>query len=165
MLALPVGAVRLSNGQVAFNEPPQVVRAGASSVQASLPGTIYHFTITLPENAGESMQAVTITQRQNVENIAFEPEASRAFVGSSFRGSPMLSLASVGGPRPTANEVTLVFDPPVRPGSTVTVALQARNPRYGGTYLFGVTAFPVGENGLGQFLGYSRLNFASPDGG
>jgi hypothetical protein len=26
-------------------------------------------------------------------------------------------------------------------------------------YLLGVTAYPDGENGLGQFLGYGRINF------
>jgi Protein of unknown function (DUF2808) len=53
-----------------------------------------------------------------------------------------------------------VFDQPVQPGSVVTLALQVdANPQIAGIYQFGVTAFPVGENSTGQFLGVERINF------
>ncbi|MGB3642285.1 MAG: DUF2808 domain-containing protein, partial [Rivularia sp. (in: cyanobacteria)] len=56
--------------------------------------------------------------------------------------------------------VSLTFNPPVEPGKTITIALkQIRNPSSEGVYLFGVTAFPVGEKSHGQFLGYGRLHF------
>jgi Protein of unknown function (DUF2808) len=29
----------------------------------------------------------------------------------------------------------------------------------GGVYEFGVTAYPTNQDGLGQFLGYGRINF------
>jgi hypothetical protein len=88
---------------------------------------------------------------------------SSAFIGNSFAGGPAVSLASIGGEQPSdSNEVTLVFDPPISPGKTVTVALKAaRNPLPGGIYLFGVTAFPPGENSSGLFLGYGRLHLDS----
>ncbi|KAM3113986.1 DUF2808 domain-containing protein, partial [Phormidesmis sp. 146-33] len=68
-------------------------------------------------------------------------------------------VANIGGKPSKPGEVTIVFDQPVQPGSTVTVALAAqRNPSWANVYLFGVTAYPDGENGLGQFLGYGRIN-------
>lgn len=48
----------------------------------------------------------------------------------------------------------------VQPGTTVTITLEVkRNPSTSGTYLFGVTAYPVGEKGIGSFLGHGRLFF------
>lgn len=70
------------------------------------------------------------------------------------------AFASTGGQPARPGEVTLVFDQPVQPGSTVTVALAVQqNPSWGGVYEFGVTVYPVGKHGLGQFLGYRRINF------
>lgn len=95
----------------------------------------------------------------NPEQIPFEMSQSRAFAGPHFAQGPELPLAHVGGSAPSnSNDVTIVFDQPVQPGSTVTVALQStQNPSRGGVYLFGVTAYPVGTSTLGQFLGYSRV--------
>nr|WP_277883373.1 DUF2808 domain-containing protein [Nostoc flagelliforme] len=46
------------------------------------------------------------------------------------------------------------------PGNTVTIALAVRrNPIGSGVYQFGVTAYPDGENSLGQLLGYGHINF------
>ena len=71
-----------------------------------------------------------------------------------------MPLASIGGEQPNKpGEATIAFDPPVSPGTTVTVALRAKRNPSGGVYLFGVTAFPAGERSWGQFLGYGRLHF------
>lgn len=86
---------------------------------------------------------------------------SKAFLGDRFAAGSKIRLASVDGEQAAnPSEVTIVFDQPVQPGSKVTVALAAQqNPGGGGIYEFGVTAYPAGENGLGQFLGYGRINF------
>lgn len=117
--------------------------------------------ISVPEEAGEPLQAVRITQDLDNTNIAFRTNESRAFLGDSFAGGRELTLANIGGSQSSEeDEVTVVFDPPVPPGSTVMIALKAqRNPDRGGYYSFGITAFPAGENGVGQFLGYGRLYF------
>lgn len=161
LLALPGVALRLSNGQVFFNHPPQLIRAATSVAQTDVSGATYHFTLKVPEDAGEPLQAVTIAQRQTGDTVVFREGKSRAFAGDSFAGGSNLGLASVGGPQPLgSNEETVVFDSPVLPGSTVTVALKPeRNPERAGTYLFGVTAYPVGKNSPGQFLGHGRLHF------
>lgn len=161
LFTLPAVAVRLNNGQTFFDYPPRLLRATTSSVATCMSGATYYFTLSVPEHAGEPLQAVTVTQRENRDTVIFQPSESRAFAGNRSRRGPALSLASIGGSQPSnSQEETVVFDPPVPPGSTVTIALKPkRNPDWGGVYLFGVTAYPAGENSSGQFLGYGRLTF------
>ena len=124
-------------------------------------GATYYFTLNVPQNAGEPLQAIKIVPRRNADTVEFQPSESLAFAGTRYARGPALSLASIGGFEPSdTEEMTVVFDPPVQPGSIVTVALKPRrNPDLGGVYLFGVTAFPIGENSSGQFLGYGRFTF------
>jgi hypothetical protein len=86
---------------------------------------------------------------------SFRPFASRFLPRINCVGATI-----IGGEKPAnANQVTIAFDPPIAPGQTVTVSLQAhRNPQQGGVYLFGVTAFPMGERNSGLFLGCGRVN-------
>ena len=159
LLVSPAMAIRLNNGTVAFNNPPRLIRSATSFGSPNTP-SVYQFTISVPENAGEPLQAVTIMQQPNVQTITLDLNQNRAFKGDSFAGGPALHLASIGGSQPqTAHQVMVVFDPPVNPGSTVTVELRSLGNPTLGVYLFGVTAYPAGENGIGQFLGYGRLQF------
>ncbi|MBD2021162.1 DUF2808 domain-containing protein [Leptolyngbya sp. FACHB-36] len=146
--------------QTFFSHPPQLVRAAAFPNGGSVSST-YEFTLTVPKDAGQPLKAVTIAQATNVETVKFNGANHKAFIGRRFADGPEIRLASVGGAQPAnPGEATIVFDPPVQPGSTVTIALAAqRNPSWNGVYLFGVTAYPDGKNGLGQFLGYGRINF------
>jgi len=161
LISLPVMAVQLGNGQIAFNYPPRLVRATTSYKSPHTPAT-YYFTLAIPQNAGEPLGAVTISQRENSDTISFDPSRSRAFLGNRFVRDSEIPLASIGGEQPNKpGEATIAFDPPVPPGNTVTVALRAKRNPSGGVYLFGVKAFPDGENSSGQFLGYGRLHFGS----
>jgi hypothetical protein len=155
-----IAQAELSDRQPFFAHPPRLIRAAASQTAGYTPST-YEFTLTVPQNAGQPLKAVTIAQVENLETIQFDTNRSRAFAGQRFAVGSEIPLASVGGPQPSnPGEVTVVFDQPVQPGSTVTVALETQsNPGWGGVYLFGITAFPGTENGLGQFLGYGRINF------
>ena len=59
---------------------------------------------------------------------------------------------------PNTQTITVIFDPPVPPGNTVSIGLKpVRNPDYGGVYQFGITAYPPGENSPGLYLGVGRL--------
>ena len=146
--------------QTFFSEPPQLIRIAASQTGAHAPST-YEFTLTLPKNAGQPLKAVKIVQAENIETVKFDVGNSKAFVGDRFAAGPEIRLASIGGKQSSnPGEVTIAFDQPVQPGSTVTVALAVQhNPGWGGVYEFGVTAYPDGEDGLGQFLGYRRISF------
>ena len=157
---MPASAVDLGGGRTFFDQSPRLIRTAASLTSSRTPST-YQFTIEVPSDAGEPLKAVTITQKPNAERIKFDVSENRAFIGDSFAGGPQLSLANIGGIQPSdSNEVTVVFDQPVVPGSRVTVSLRAKkNPHNGGVYQFGVTAFPVGNNSPGLYLGTARLHF------
>ena len=149
-------------GQPFFSRPPQLIRAVAFPNGAYTSAT-YEFTLTVPEDAGQPLKAVKITQARNFANLKFDISNSKAFIGKQVKGGSEIRLANIGSDQPAnPGEVTIVFDQAVQPGNAVTVALAAQsNPSGGGVYLFGVTAYPAGESGLGQFLGYGRINFYS----
>ncbi len=159
VLVSPARTVELPDGRSAFDHAPLLVRTATSFHEADTP-SIYQFTLKVPENAGASLKAVRIVQDPEANTVHFDMGRIQAFRGDSFAGGPAVSLANIGGEQPAnSNEVTVVFDQPIPPGETVTVSLHTnRNPRAGGIYLFGVTAFPTGENSPGLFLGYGRVN-------
>ena len=168
-VAVPVTqAVQLRDGTVYFVEPPKLVKATTTYKDVNVWGGTYYFTINVPENAGESLQKVTITQKEGAENIDYKLKDTRAFVGTSdaygglrLRKESRLTLGAVTAERKTRT-VTVNFNPPVTPGQTVTIALRpVMNPSFSGVYLLGVTAFPVGEKSHGQFLGFGRFQFYS----
>ena len=160
LLALPAAAVQL-RGQTFFDYSPRLLKATTSVMTTRTWGATYYFTLNVPQNAGEPLQAIKIVPRRNADTVEFQPSESLAFACTRYARGPALSLASIGGFEPSdTEEMTVVFDPPVQPGSIVTVALKPRrNPDLGGVYLFGVTAFPLGESSSGQFLGYGRFTF------
>jgi hypothetical protein len=148
-------------GQMFFSHAPTLVRVNALQKAAYTPST-YEFTISVPSDAGTPLQAVRIVQEENISTAKFNIGKSKAFGGERYAAGPELRLASVGGAQPPAGEATIVFDQPVQPGTTVTIALDVRaNPTFGGVYEFGVTAFPAGPAGEGLFLGYGRINVYS----
>ena len=155
-----VNAFEVGENKAAFVAAPRLTRTAATNLSANSP-SIYHFTIEVPENAGEALKAVTISQKDNPDQINFALDKSDAFIGNSFAGGPDLELADIGGDLSiNPNDVTFVFDEPVQPGETATVRLRVkRNPSRRGIYMFGVTAFPEGENSSGLYLGSGRLHF------
>jgi hypothetical protein len=158
----PAEAIELGGGRTFFDSAPRLIRTATTNSSANAPGT-YHFTIAHPEDAGVPLKAVTISRPRGLEQLEFDVSDSRAFQGDSFAGGPSIPLASIGGAE-DADEVMIVFDEPVQPGSVVTVALSAEaNPSFGGVYSFGVTVFPVGENSPGLYLGSRDIRFYSSD--
>ncbi len=157
-IALPAAAVQYPDGTVAFDRPPELVEAVTRTITPGLEGD-YHFTISVPNDAGEPLEAVMISPHNHVGDISFRLDESQASLGEAFAGGTSLNLANVGGTPDNPDDVLVVFDEPVMPGSTVTITLTGRNPSYGGTYQFGVTAYPTGENTVGSFIGYGRFGF------
>ena len=146
-----------------FTAAPRLVRSAATFPTVYTPSN-YFFTVEVPANAGNTLQAIRIVQAESPERVAFDLGRSYAFIGTGFEGSPAVGLANVGGAAPERpGEVTIAFDPPVQPGQMVTVALSVdRNPATSGVYLFGITAYPTGgsaEQGLP--LGYGRITIYS----
>jgi hypothetical protein len=164
--ATPSQAVQLRDGKVYFVHPPSLVSAATTERRTSASGASYFFTISIPTDAGEPLQQVEIAQRDGSTQarlVQFDAEDSRAFVGTRRDRGDDLNLGENQFNR-DAQTLSVVFDPPVPPGTTVTLELQPkRNPRQDGVYLFGVTAYPLGSDTHGQFLGYGRLQFDSSD--
>jgi Protein of unknown function (DUF2808) len=163
---MPAQAVQLQDGKVYFVQPPSLVSAATTERRASSSGASYYFTLNVPADAGEPLQQVEIAQRDGsiqARLVQFDAEDSRAFVGTRRDRGDDLSLGETTFNRDTQT-LSVVFDPPVPPGTTVTLKLQPkRNPRRDGIYLFGVTAYPAGADAHGQFLGYGRLQFDGSD--
>lgn len=152
-------AVELENGTVYFVQPPRLVEATTTQNGTYSWGATYYFTLSVPENAGEPLQSITIHQQDGVDILRFDLDESRAFEGTRKERGQLVNIGEINADR-KARTVSLTFDPPVAPGKLVTVGLSpVRNPNTGGVYLFGVTAFPSGEKAHGQFLGYGRLHF------
>ncbi|MCL6435819.1 MAG: DUF2808 domain-containing protein [Leptolyngbyaceae cyanobacterium HOT.MB2.61] len=155
---IPGQAVQLSDGTVAFTGAPRLEGASASQSAAYFWGSWYSFTITLPENAGEPLQKVAISQEDNVSYAHFDLRKTEAYEGTRRRSGRRLPIQDVTLD-PNKRLITVLFDPPVSPGKTITIELYAdRNPYAGGVYLYGVTAFPAGEKARGQFLGFGRIH-------
>lgn len=158
-------AVQLADGTVYFAYPPELITATTTFKAVNAWDATYYFTLNIPENAGESLQRVEINQRNGTEEIRFDLKHTTAFVGTARDKQQPLSLLEVTREKKTAT-ISIAFDPPVTPGKTVTIGLHPyQNPQFSGVYLFGVTAFPVGEKSHGQFLGYGRLQFYGEDRG
>ncbi|HEY9623045.1 MAG TPA: DUF2808 domain-containing protein [Crinalium sp.] len=159
-------AVQLSDGKVYFVQPPRLLAASTTRTQTSQSGSTYYFTLSVPETAGEPLQRIAIAQQNggnSFRNVEYELDNTRAFVGTRGDRGAAIPVRETTYDSETET-VSVVFDQPVPPGTTVTIGLRPdRNPDLDGLYLFGVTAFPAGESAYGQFLGYGRLEFYSPD--
>ncbi len=144
-LISPSYAVKLRDGKTYFNQIPTLVEAYTTYNTVNITNAIYYFNISVPKDAGEALQKVEIKQEPALEVIDINPSEAK------------------DGMKITVNadkKVTVVFNPPIAPGASVSIRLRAvQNPRFGAVYLFGVTAFPESEMPYGQFLGFGRLTF------
>jgi len=159
----PSRAIQLQDGTVYFVHTPSLVYSGTTYDNVAVPSPTYYFTIDVPNDAGEPLEKVTINQHEGVDKIDFDLRKTSAFVGTRSHEQQKLSIKDITRDEKT-HTITLSFDPPVSSSGSITVALKPfENPSSSGVYLFGVTAFPLGEKSHGQFLGYGRLQFYSHD--
>lgn len=153
----PVSAVELPNGKKAFERSPRLIRTAATFSSRNSSAAKYQFTIEVPEDAREALKSVTIAQKENFDTVVFKEDKTLASMGSNLSGAN-IPLAAVGG-ESKPGKITVVFDTPVEPGNTVTISVQPKqHPSTDGVYLFGVTAYPTGENSPGLYLGSGRIH-------
>ena len=157
-------AVQFADGSTAFEYPPRVIAASVTNAYSRQRNSTYFFTIAHSENAGEPLQKLVIEPRDGLRSQwPFRVEDSRVFVGTRSDQGAELAFSSVVQNADT-QVITLVLDSPVPPGTTFTIRLRPqRTPRRSGVYLYGITAFPAGEQGRAQFAGFGRLNFFDSD--
>ncbi|MEA5452885.1 DUF2808 domain-containing protein [Leptolyngbya sp. CCNP1308] len=155
----PAPAIQYSDGTVGFSYPPRLTESYATRNSVSEGNVTYYLTFDFPEAAVEPLDRVVIRLNEGYDPIfRYRLEATEAFANTP-EGRVRLPLGE-----PTqdqdARELTISFDPPAEPGVPITLALRpVRNPRFSGVYLFGATAYPVGETVESTFLGYARLTF------
>ena len=166
-------AVEFSDGRIAFNSPPRMVDTSLTPKITDVRNATFRFALSVPVNAGEPLTYVEIVPYSGVETIYFRLDNITAYEGDGIRrgepvpaiGLPLTGEFEVASDN-RAEAIGVVFDPPVEPGQTVTIALKSfRNPRRGGSYLYNVTAYPDREVGVGQRLGFASFSFFDPDGG
>jgi hypothetical protein len=154
----PASANPLADSKLVFEHAPQLVKASTTQLAAFVSGGTYEFTLTVPQDAGAPLQAVTISQAANAAKIQFAPDQSHAVANGTT-----VPISAIGGA--SSDDVTIAFERPIPPGSTVTISLLAqRNAGGAGVYLFGVTAYPVGDATNGLFLGYGRVSLFNQGG-
>ncbi|NBD15329.1 MAG: DUF2808 domain-containing protein [Cyanobacteria bacterium] len=147
------------DGTVFFDAPPRLEEAKTTFNETQMRGATYYFTLTLPSQAGEPLGKIMIEQRGGVDDIPLRLDQSTAFVGTASDKQEPIALADVSQSE-NNRQITVQLETPVTPGTTFTIGLQPRkNPRYGGAYLFGITAFPAGDTVQELYLGVRRIQF------
>lgn len=140
-------------------QPPTLVSANTPYTSVNWPNPKYFFTIKLPPNSVESLAQVSIHQQESDDPIEFNLSNTKAFEGNSHEGGQALSVKAVM-PNKQAQTIVVSFDPPISPGTTLTISLQGKkNPSQSGVYLFRVQAFPSGTSPVGLDLGVGRFQF------
>lgn len=156
VLTQPVAqSLQLADGTVHFVQIPRLIEAYATHNTVRTWGSTYYFELSIPVDAGEPLQQVTISQK-GFDRISFNLAGTVAY-GGPRRNYP-LPIVEVS--QDEQEQVSVYFDPPVSPGELVTIGLRPyRNPRTSGVYLFGVTVYPAGEKSYGNYLGSGRIHF------
>ena len=151
-------AVEAPDGTVAFESGIALVDAHATFNGVRVRQARYYFDLELPKNLGEPLKKVAIGQRTGSDRVEFKPDKTTAYLGNHRNKKEQLELTAFVDEN--TEEITVEFDRPVPPGSSVTIGIKPRrNPDYGGVYLFGVTAYPTGDKSVGLYLGPGRLHF------
>ncbi|WP_017324704.1 DUF2808 domain-containing protein [Synechococcus sp. PCC 7336] len=147
-LAVPFSSVRaleLSDGTTAFEHNPLI----ASSSQRSIGmRERYRFTITVPEDAGESLKTISFRPVAGASEMLFYSNSAVVEVGGEEVAAEIASNETDGL---TLLEVALTEA--AAPGSLVTVELEGPRITRGGPSMIGVFASADAENPAPYFMG------------
>lgn len=159
-LVISSQAAQPADGAAHFAQVPKLLGVSVDFKSIRVPRSRYDFQLNLPDSAQKPLRKVTFEQKEGFDSISFNLKDTIAFIGNNRE--KLLPIQSVTAD--SEGKVTVTFEQPIPPGTEFTIRLRAkRNPSTGGTYFFGVTAFPDGENVHGQFLGFGRLQFYDSD--
>lgn len=151
-------AVKSPDGTVAFESAILLVDSHTTFNGVRVRQAIYYFDLELPDDVGESLQKVVVKQRTGGDEIRFNLDKTKAYLGDHNHKEDELNL--ITSQNETTGEITVEFEKAISPGNKITIGLKPKeNPDFGGVYLFGVTALPTGEKPLGLYLGAGRLQF------
>jgi hypothetical protein len=157
---LPIQGVEAPDGTVAFESGLLLLDAHTTFDGVRVKQARYYFDLELPDDIGESVQKVEIQHRTGADEVTFEPEETEVYFGD--HNDKLQQVSAIATRDEDSEKITIRFEQPIAPGNKVTIGLKPKsNPRYGGVYLFGVTAYPTGEKARGMYLGAGRLHFDS----
>lgn len=158
IVEIPAQGVEAPDGTVAFESGLLLLDAHTTFDGVRVKQARYYFDLELPDDIGESLQKVVIQQRNGGDEVTFKPEATEVYLGDHRDKSQRVKAITTRDE--DTEKITVQFQQPIAPGNQVTIGLKPKsNPRYGGVYLFGVTAYPTGEKARGMYLGAGRLHF------
>jgi hypothetical protein len=158
-------AIEYRDGGIGFSHPLRLIDSRATRNITGDSHVTYYLQFDFPAAAEEPLDKVVVTLEEGRRDplFSYRLDAIRA-VAHTATGDLVLPLGEVTQDADTKT-LTIAFAPAVDPGNSITLALKpTRNPRFEGVYLFGVTAFPVGDNVEPTFMGYARFHFYTPDG-
>ncbi len=156
-LGAPVKAVEFSDGSRHFVGVPRLEKVSTTHDRARSWGGRYYFTLQIPEDASEPLGRIEIQQQEGADRFErFDWSKTVAYLNGDRKLSVKAEVVALDQ---QARSVAIAFDPPVAPGTQLTLSLSPIQTPSAGIYLFGVTVFPAGEQGVGQFVGYGRLHF------
>ena len=154
-------AVQLGDGRIAFNNPPRMVRHSVIPSHTGARNASFRFAISVPENAGEPLSYVEIVPSAGPETIHFRLNNISAYEGSGIRRGAPISVvgSSLEGDSDTkAGAIGVSFDPPLEPGQTATIDLRSvRNPSFGASFWYQVTAYPDRDVGVSHRMGVAKF--------
>jgi hypothetical protein len=160
VVGMSISLVALAEEITFFSKSPRLLKVTSTYSEVGIWAAKYYITIDLPDNAGQPLGKVTVHQREGLERIVFRPQDTFAFLGTRQERGAALTISQVDYEPENKNTISIVFDPPVPPRNTLTLGLKPeQNPNYEGIYLLGITAYPVGEQARGLYLGVGRLQF------
>ncbi|MBD0337360.1 MAG: DUF2808 domain-containing protein [Cyanobacteria bacterium Co-bin13] len=157
---LPAAASRLPSGRVVFDSPLELL--DVSPLEASSDPDRYQIVIQIPLAAAEPLEALVIKPRDPSAGLSFDLDTTEVFIGETY-GLRQLPLASVGGTPVDLNQVLVVLENPVPPGTTLSIVLNSQQQPADGVYELGITAYPAGADSVGQFLGYGQIQVGELD--
>jgi hypothetical protein len=144
-------------GRTYFERPPRLLGVATSQNATYIWSATYYFTINVPEEAGAPLQRLDIELQTSPGRPLFTRSNLEAFEGRRRQPGKKVPIKEVNID-PQTQTVSVVFDPPIQPDKTITLRIYpVRNPSAGGTYLYGLTAFPQGADPVSQFLGFGRI--------
>ncbi len=157
-------AVQFPDGTVAFTSPPRLADFRTSRDLAGARNVTYYFTITLPEEAEESLSTLDITLIEgSPQGLRYRLEETAAFQGTYSDRGEGIPVATATYDR-DEQRFSLTLAEPAAPGQDITVALRpVHNPLWEGVYLFELEASPVGDLVRSQRVGTARMHIYSRD--
>ncbi|MGF1569809.1 MAG: DUF2808 domain-containing protein [Nodosilinea sp.] len=164
LIPTATSAIQYSDGTVGFSYPLRLTDSYATRNRVSDGNVTYYLTFDFPAAALEPLDKVVVSLDEGRDPaFSYQLDAVQAFTNTPA-GQVPIALGELTQDA-DSKALTVLFDPPLPPGSSVTLALKpTRNPRFAGVYLFGATAFPVGQDVRPTFMGYARLTFYERDG-